>query len=90
MYPSQRWRKYMINLWLSENKEHRLYYGRYLCRKWEQEHGEKDKLQTFQIHYMREDSLPNYAVAPVEDVIIWNHWCYDKPQEKKSVVVENK
>src|SRR3954466_11264307 len=33
-YKNERWRKYMMNLSLSENTNYRLYYGRYLCRSW--------------------------------------------------------
>ena len=33
-YPNQRWRKYLMNLWLKKYKDYRLHYGRYLCRRW--------------------------------------------------------
>jgi hypothetical protein len=34
MYPNQRWRKYLMNLWSKKYKKHRLYFGRYMCRWW--------------------------------------------------------
>jgi hypothetical protein len=81
MYPTQRWRKYMMNLWSVENAPHRLYFGRYLCRSWNSSHAEDEQLMTFNIYYMREDTLPDGSEKTPERVAIWNHYCFESPPE---------
>lgn len=74
-YKNQRWRKYMMNLWAKKNKGHRLYYGRYLCRLWNSQHSGNQKLITFKIYFMREDTLPNYQTSSPQRVLLWTHRC---------------
>ena len=38
MYPSQRWRKYMRNIWMKKYKGLRLYYSNAICRQWNATH----------------------------------------------------
>lgn len=76
LYRNQRWRKYLLNLWERENSGHRLYFGRYLCRNWNASHKGDETLQTFGIYFMKETTLPNGKVAPIEKVILWNHSCF--------------
>ncbi|MCB9253685.1 MAG: HTTM domain-containing protein [Bdellovibrionaceae bacterium] len=75
LYPTFRWRKYMRRLWMLEYKEHRLYFGKYICRNWNREHEGVDKLETFEIVYMKENTLDEGEAPPVP-VKIWTHWCY--------------
>jgi hypothetical protein len=77
-YDSARWRKYMLNIWLKQYADHRLHYGRHLCRKWNEKTDGNNRLYTFQVHYMKQDTLPNYKLAPVENVTIWSHRCFDE------------
>jgi hypothetical protein len=77
MYPNNRWQKFMMNLWLKENEDKRLYYGQYLCRAWND--GVKDpqkQLATFEIYFVRSDNLLNYKKATPESVRIWSHRCF--------------
>jgi predicted DCC family thiol-disulfide oxidoreductase YuxK len=78
MYKGERWRKYMMNLWDKDNAEHRLYYGRYLCRLWNSQHRGEEELQTFKIYFMREGTLPNYQKSKVEKVLLWDHQCFQR------------
>jgi hypothetical protein len=75
-YRNQRWRKYLLNLWEREYAGHRLYFGRYLCRNWNASHTGSDTLRAFQIYFMKETTLPEGEVAPVEKVLLWDHNCF--------------
>ena len=74
-FPNVRWRKYLGNLWLKKHHKHRLYYARYLTRKWKREHPEKDWLKKFTIYFMKEETLPNGQEATPKPFPIWNHDC---------------
>jgi hypothetical protein len=75
-YKTYRWHKYMWNLRLIINRENRLYYGRYLCRKWNREHQDQEQLTTFDIYYLKEETLPGYKTKDVEEIHLWNHHCF--------------
>lgn len=75
-YRTYRWRKYMRNIWLRKNSKHRLYYGRYLCRKWNRENEYNKNLMTFDIYYMKETTLPGYSKEDPEKVHLWEHRCF--------------
>ena len=66
----------MMNLWLRKNADHRLYYGKYLCRDWNAKHLEDESLETFQIIFVKERTLKN-TIADPERVNIWNHNCFE-------------
>lgn len=74
VWKNQRWRKYMMNIWMASNSQHRLYYARWLCRQWNAKYP-TDLLEEFQIYYMREDTLPDRIKEP-EKVSIWHHYCF--------------
>jgi hypothetical protein len=74
VWKNQRWRKYMMNLWMASNSGHRLYYARWLCREWNKKFP-SNLLEEFQIYYMREDTLPDRIATP-EKVSIWHHYCF--------------
>eukprot|EP01133_Synstelium_polycarpum_P012610 gene12610-14800_t len=84
MFPTQRWRKFLMNLQSSWHKEKRLYYGRYLCREWNwygRNEGDK-QLKSFKIMFMLEMTppLPLDGVIPPdpipEAVELWAHQCF--------------
>ncbi len=80
IYPNDRWRKYLMNLWNRDNADYRLHYGRYLCRDWNTRAiPEEKKLNEFEIFYMREDSVPPGQEQKVEKVRIWHHGCFKVP-----------
>jgi hypothetical protein len=81
-YKGDRWRKYMTNVWSTANEKHRLPFGRYLCRTWNSSHPESERLETYEMVYMRQDTLPNGTKAPVQRVMIWRHECFDGMLEK--------
>ncbi len=81
-YKMERWRKYMMNLWLREHAPYRQYYGRYLCRDWNERHKGDEQLEQFEIIFMREDTLPDYQYSPPQKVLLWKHWCFKVPDEE--------
>jgi len=81
-YKNQRWRKYMMNLWSKNNREHRLYYGKYICRNWNSKHDEGEELDNFEIVFMKEVTLLNYEVEEPEKIVVWEHFCFGKPADE--------
>lgn len=81
-YQNSMWRKYLTNSWLKTYYDHRLYFGRYLCRKWNTRQESQDtKINTILIHYMLEMTPSPGALDPkVTKETIWRHYCYEKPK----------
>lgn len=76
LYGTQREAKYMISLWEDYNSSYRLYYGRYLCNSWNKYYKEDDVLETFDIIFMHEETLPNNKEAKPVKVLLWSHHCF--------------
>jgi hypothetical protein len=80
-YENQRWQKYMMNLWSRDFSAFREFYGKYLCRSWNEAHNGQKQLDHFEIYFMREDTLPNRE-APPEKVLLWEHYCFNVPGDE--------
>ena len=78
MYPSQRWRKYMRNIWLKKYKGLRLYYGKHVCRQWNAEHRGGERLKTFKMVYMKQVTPKPGETGRIDPVQIWNHNCFGR------------
>ena len=79
MYPHERWRKYLMNLWNRDNEEHRELYLSYLCRKWNQERDiKKEKLEEIKMYFMLEITLPDYKKSEVDKELIADWTCGNK------------
>ncbi len=76
-YKNQRWQKYMMNLWLVSYSAHRLPYGRYLCRNWNSSHSGAEQLESFEIHFMKEEILGDGSKRPAEKTLLWKHRCFE-------------
>lgn len=78
-FPNKRWAKYLRNLWYSQYEKLRVPFGHYICRLWnEGKKEEMDKLEFFEIRYMKEESLlPNSPLQNqnVENLLLWHHYC---------------
>jgi len=83
-YKTQRWRKYMMNLWLADNERYRLPFGQYLCRKWNSKGRGPFELTSFEIIYMLEMTNLDSTEEAAEKRVIWTHWCFDRPKEETS------
>ena len=75
-YPNIRWHKYQENLWSAQFANNRLYYGKYLCREWNNSHPAEKALKTFKMIYMLEESLPPGQTPTVEQRVLWRHECF--------------
>lgn len=74
------WNKYILNLWNTENFDERLYFGRYICRLWNDAHpNEDEQVSTFTIYYFLEKTPDAFSgeKETVEKVEFWNHDCWN-------------
>jgi len=78
-YKNQRWQRYMVNLWNRDLHAFRRFYGRYLCRSWNEGRTGGAQLDRFTIYFMREDTLPHGEDVP-RRVTLWNHFCFGMPK----------
>lgn len=74
-YESDRWRKIGENYVFDKYSYIRPYFCKYLIKKWNKEHSDKH-IVDLNIFFMKEVSLPNYGVKPIEKLILCN--CHDK------------
>ena len=63
----------MSKLKSKKNKKHRLYYGRFLCREWNREHKGKEKVQKFDLYYMKVRNLANGRTSKPKKIKLWSH-----------------
>lgn len=75
-YKNEHWRKYMENITNVNGTNYRLYYGKYLCRKWNEKLQEQKQLDNFKIYFMSEKTLPNYQPPKLEKIMLWEHFCF--------------
>jgi Vitamin K-dependent gamma-carboxylase/DCC1-like thiol-disulfide oxidoreductase len=78
MYPNERWRKYFMNLYIADNSEYRLYYGRYLCRQWNDDPDRlpSDQLLTFDIYFMMKTNRDPGFLPVMSKQLLWSHHCF--------------
>lgn len=81
-YKNQRWQKYMMNLWSRDFSMFREFYGKYLCRSWNDVRKGAEQLDHFTIYFMREDTLPDGEAVP-EKISLWEHYCFKVPEKKE-------
>lgn len=77
-YRNERWRKYLMNLSLSENADYRLYYARSFCRSWNTGRSSRDPkaLIDFDIFFMgHQNSISRPATGFSRD-LLWHHECF--------------
>jgi predicted DCC family thiol-disulfide oxidoreductase YuxK len=78
MYPNERWRKYFMNLYIISNSDYRLYYGRYLCRQWNDQPDRlyQDQLLTFDIYFMMKTNRDPGLPPVMSKQLLWSHHCF--------------
>lgn len=77
-----RWLTYRGRLWEKQYAAHRRWYGRYLCRQWNDSlaaHDPARRLQSLQMIYMLERTPPPGETAQVEQVVVWRQDCAADP-----------
>lgn len=76
LYPNDRWRSYLMNMYLQEEGEMYIpYYARYLCRSWNEAHEGEEQLKSFDIFYMVKENAIEDPLKPYEKVHLWHHDC---------------
>ena len=83
-YKNERWRKYMMNLWSAENSRYRLPFGQYLTRKFNSQRKGRKVVVEFKIYFMKELTNLDGTEAEPEKVMIWQHWCFDRPKDAEA------
>jgi hypothetical protein len=68
MYKTDRWRKLAENMQRESFTFLRPLYCRYIIKKWNKDHPEK-QLVTLNLKYMQKESLPGYRTTPVTEVL---------------------
>ena len=78
MYPDQRWQKYLMNIAEKEHSEYRMDYGKYLCRTWNAHHERSEKLLTFKMIFMLEQTPPpGTPERSAQPMTLWQHRCFE-------------
>ncbi len=73
---SDRWQKYMRNLWERDKAWNRVHFGRYLCREWNSTAAADRQLEAFDAYFMLEVTPEPGEAATIEEVHLWEHSCY--------------
>jgi hypothetical protein len=80
-YAGQRWRKYYSLLWLEwlvnrgSKSDLANHYVSYICRNWNTQNAELERLVNLEVNFVEEDTLPNYKSAPLQQHTIKKHQC---------------
>jgi hypothetical protein len=83
-YPNERWRKYFMNLQSDTFIPYRLYYGRYLCRWWNEGRSMDDPklLIDFDIYFYEHPTMPpGVPKQPYVPKQLHKHYCFEVPKE---------
>jgi hypothetical protein len=80
-YPNQRWRKYMMNLRKKDSRKHRQSFARWLCREWNNRHLGNEKLESLEIYFVLEKTLPNYQASVPKRILLRTEYCFGKSKE---------
>jgi hypothetical protein len=74
IYINNRWRKFLMNMRSADNLNYREQYAKYLCRTWNNNRTAPNRLETFQIDFMKEVTTDT-GVLPLERITLWEHHC---------------
>jgi hypothetical protein len=75
LYPTQRWRKYMMNLWFKKLSPYRKPFTAYLCQEWNKTHTGLEQLHTIHMYYMLEKTGENFEVKKPKKVLLHTLEC---------------
>ncbi len=79
MYKNSLWRKYLSNIRDKDYENYRLYFGRYLCRLWNDSRSGDNLVATLKIYYMLDRSNKiNTPKNSLKKELLWSHDCFVK------------
>jgi hypothetical protein len=70
LYGNERRQKYLLNLWMASNSEHRRFYADYRRRQWNSAHPPSWHIKSLRIYFMREETLPDYRSAEPQKLLL--------------------
>ena len=73
-FKNEHWRKY-LEVARQHHMDQHQYLGRYLCREWNAHHTGSEQLTDFEIVYVEEWTLPDYAYSTPEKKVLWEDNC---------------
>jgi len=76
---NERWRRFFAHSVDASTHEQFLFYGRYLCREWNRQHGNDEQLRRFSFVMMRravQHEARVYTTDDYERNDLWNHDCF--------------
>jgi predicted DCC family thiol-disulfide oxidoreductase YuxK len=82
MYKTERWRKYMMNLWLKKNAAYRIYLAQYLCREWNTRQNLATPVTSLQIIFNLENIHSQGVRDSPEKVVLLDYGCFSALPEK--------
>jgi hypothetical protein len=74
-FPNMRWQVYENRMYDRRFRLHRGYWARYLCREWNRDAPESQRLVSFNIVYMLKRTPPPGESSQLEQVVLWRHEC---------------
>ncbi len=80
MYPNMQWRTYFINLNRSIGKKIIPYYGEYLCRDWNEQHQGAKEVESFEVYFISERTVPQGEKQTVEKNSVLQKSCSQDSQ----------
>jgi predicted DCC family thiol-disulfide oxidoreductase YuxK len=75
LYKNMQWRTYFINLNRAIGQKLYPLYGAYLCRNWNAKHQDSQRLESIDIYFMDERTVPPDKPQTVEKTKPWNQSC---------------
>lgn len=81
IYRNMQWRTYFINLNRAIGKKLFPYYGRYLCRDWNAQHQGSQQLDSVEIYFMDERTVPPGQPQTVKKELVGRESCASNPED---------
>jgi hypothetical protein len=75
LYKNMQWRTYFINLNRGIGKALYPLYGAYLCRNWNATHPNSQQLESINIHFIHERTVPPGEPQTTEKILPWQQSC---------------
>ena len=75
LYKNMQWRTYFINLNRGIGKALYPLYGAYLCRNWNATHPDSQQLESINIHFIHERTVPPGEPQTTEKILPWQQSC---------------
>jgi hypothetical protein len=69
-YKDARWQKYQMNLWMLIHHTHRMPYGDYMARRWNDSHGGLSQVVAWQLWFVREMTQPDGSRGKPEPILM--------------------